>query len=158
MFGEHARAGAARRHDVVAFREGGDGLARDRLGVGAIARIIGGLAAAGLRGHDDLAARVLEQLDRREADARPDEIDETGDEQADPLAGPRQSLFYVRQNRALPRRRRGHWTSAGRVSRRGGKSPLPLAGGSSHGRSGESIRLAALSIAGTGRPEGFLVS
>ena len=50
----------------------------------AVARVPAGLPAAGLRrGNDDIAARVLEQLERGEADRRPHQIDETGHEQAD---------------------------------------------------------------------------
>ena len=86
MPGEHPGARAARRDDVIAGRERLDRPARDRPGRGAIARIVGGLAAAGLRGNDDLAARLLQQLDRGEADARAHEVDEAGDEQPD--AGP----------------------------------------------------------------------
>jgi hypothetical protein len=83
VLGEHAGAGAARRHDVVAAGEGVDRAAGDRLGVGAVAGIERRLAAAGLLRHDDLAAGVLQQLDRGEADGRAKQVDETGDEQAD---------------------------------------------------------------------------
>ena len=47
-------------------------------------RIPGGLPAASLRrGHDDIATGPFEQLDGGKADLRPDEVDETGDEQSD---------------------------------------------------------------------------
>ena len=80
---QHAAAGAARRDDVVAILERLDRLARQRLGGRPVAGIVGGLAAAGLRRHDDPAAGVLEELDGGEADGRAHEVDEAGDEQAD---------------------------------------------------------------------------
>ncbi len=83
MLGEHPGAGAARRDDPVAGREGLDRPARDRPGRGAIARIVGGLAATGLGGNDDFAARLLQQRDRGEADARAHEVDEASDEEPD---------------------------------------------------------------------------
>ncbi len=81
--GEHPGAGAARRDDAIAGGEGLDRPPGDRLGRGAVARVVGGLAAAGLRGNDDFAARLLQQLDRGEADARTHEVDEAGDEKPD---------------------------------------------------------------------------
>ena len=84
MLAQHARAGAGRRNDIVEALERLDHLARDRLGVGAVAGIIGGLAAADLRlRHLDLAARAFEQLDRREADGGAEKIHKAGDEKAD---------------------------------------------------------------------------
>ena len=83
MLDQHAAARAARRDDVVAVLERLDRLPRQRLGGRAIAGIIRGLAAAGLARNDNLAAGVLEQLDRREPDARPDDVDEAGDEEPD---------------------------------------------------------------------------
>jgi hypothetical protein len=80
---QHAGAGAGRRHDVVVTRERGDGAARDRDAVGAIALVIGGLAAAGLARHLDPAAGALEQLHRSEADRGAEQVDQTGDEQGD---------------------------------------------------------------------------
>ena len=60
----------------------------ERLGVGAVTRIVGGLAAAGLAlGHLDDAAGVLEQLDGGETDGRTEEVDEAGDEQRHPQSG-----------------------------------------------------------------------
>ena len=94
--GEHAAAGAARDDDIIAIGERLDRLWRQRLGGQAVAGIVGGLAAAGLARDDHLAAGVLEELDRGEADRRPDDIDETGDEQADARLGFR------------------HWAAAGR--------------------------------------------
>ena len=91
MLGEHARARPAGRDDVVAIGEGLDRAPRDRFRVGAVSRIIGGLAAAGLLGHEHPAAGVFEQLDRSEADARAHRVDEAGDEQADALLRARRS-------------------------------------------------------------------
>ena len=84
MRADHARTGTARRHHIVVGLEGGDDLGCDGAGVGAIAGVVGGLAAAGLRArHLDRAAGLLQQLDGGEAHRRPEQIDETGDEQAD---------------------------------------------------------------------------
>ncbi len=99
---EHAGARARRRHHVVEGLEGGDHLARDAPRRGAVARVVGGLAAAGLPArHLDPAARILEQLDRGEADRRAEQIDQAGDEESDaglPLGhGLRASL--VQKNR-----------------------------------------------------------
>ena len=59
-------------------------LLRDRLRIAPVAGIVGRLAAAGLRlRHLDDAAGILQQLQRREADARPKEVDEAGDEEPD---------------------------------------------------------------------------
>ena len=79
---QHPAAGARGDDDVVVARERRDDAARQGLGGGAVARVEGGLPAAGLRRRDlDLAARVLEQLDGREADARAEQVDEAGDEE-----------------------------------------------------------------------------
>ena len=81
---DHAAAGARRRDQVVAVLEFGDDLRRERLRVGAVAGVVGRLAAARLRRrHEDLRAAGFEQLDRREADRRPHQVDEAGDEEAD---------------------------------------------------------------------------
>ena len=57
---QHPGARAGRRHDVVEILEGRDGLARDRLGVFAVAGVIRRLSAAGLRRrHLDRAAALL---------------------------------------------------------------------------------------------------
>ena len=73
-------------------------------GVLAVAGIVGWLAATGLRaGHLDPRPGILQKLDRGEADARPEQIDQAGDEQADQRAllciGRGQS--HVRSSRAL---------------------------------------------------------
>ena len=58
--------------------------ARDRDRVGAIALVVGRLAAAGLAArHLDPAAGLLQELDRGEADRRPEQVDQAGDEQGD---------------------------------------------------------------------------
>jgi hypothetical protein len=70
---EHGGARARRDNDVVEALEGLDHLTRNRLGVGAVAGIIGGLASTGLAlRHLDLGAGVFEQLDRTKADAGPE--------------------------------------------------------------------------------------
>src|ERR1700734_1170463 len=83
MLDQHAPARAARRADVVAVLERVDRLARERFRAVAVSRIVGRLPAAGLTWHDDLAAGVFEQFDRGESNARPDDVDEAGDEQSD---------------------------------------------------------------------------
>ena len=81
---QHAAARAGRRHDVVVRLERRDHLPGDRARVLPVAGVVGRLAAAGLRRrHLDPAAGRLEQLHRGEADARAEEVDEAGDEQAD---------------------------------------------------------------------------
>jgi len=61
-----------------------DDLARNSLGVRAIAGIIGGLSTAHLRfGHFDNAAGPFKQLDRRKTDRGAKQIDQAGDEEAD---------------------------------------------------------------------------
>jgi hypothetical protein len=81
---DHAGAGAGRRDDVIIAGEGSDGLAPDRSGVGPVARIVGGLAAAGLgMRHLDRAARLFQKLHGGKADARPEQIDQAGHQQRD---------------------------------------------------------------------------
>src|SRR4029453_14929012 len=81
---EYAGAGAGGRDDIVEALEGLDYLAGDRDGALSVAAIIGRLPAAGLRaGRLDTGAAGLDQLDRREGDARPEQVDEAGDEQAE---------------------------------------------------------------------------
>ena len=122
VFGHHAAAGARGRDDVVAVGEGVHGLQGERLRIGPVARIEGGLAAAGLRGHGDLAARILQQFDGGEADAGAEEIDKTGDEEADARLGGMRQGDVSRS-----------WADDGRHcpgGRRDGKRPLarlPLA-------------------------------
>src|SRR6185312_4871685 len=83
MFLDHAAAGAGRHHDIVEALERIDDLARDRLGVGLVAGIVGGLATAGLhRRYLDRAAGFLEQLHGGKTDRGAEEIDEASDEQA----------------------------------------------------------------------------
>src|SRR5215472_11119663 len=67
---------------MVIAREGVEHLQRDRLGIGAVARIIGRLSAAGLRPrHLDGAPGLPEQFYGGEPDRRPEEIDHAGHEQ-----------------------------------------------------------------------------
>ena len=79
-----ARAGG--RDDIVARLECGDHLFGDRARRCAVAGVERRLAAAGLRRHVDVAARLLQELDRGEADRGPDQIDEAGDQEAHALA------------------------------------------------------------------------
>ncbi len=84
MHADHAGARARGHDDVRTILELGDELPCEPAGRLAVARIPAGLAAAGLRrGNDDIAAGVLEQLERGKADRRPHQIDETSHEQAD---------------------------------------------------------------------------
>ncbi len=80
---EHAAARPARRDHIVAVLERLDRLPRQPFRGRAVAGIIRRLTAAGLARHDHFAARILEQLDRGESDARPDDVDEAGDEEPD---------------------------------------------------------------------------
>ncbi len=89
---DHPRARAGGQHQVVARLELLDQLDRQGTRRSAVAGIETGLTAAGLQlGHDHVAAGRLEQLERRESDRWPHQIDETGDEQADfhTFRGPR---------------------------------------------------------------------
>ncbi len=84
VFADHPGAGARGRDQIVEALEQRDGAARDVLRVGAVAAVIGGLAAAGLRHrHLDRAAGALQQGHRGEADGGTEQIDQAGDEQAD---------------------------------------------------------------------------
>src|SRR5579875_2668485 len=84
MNADHARAGAGWSDDVIIAGEGLHDFAGDRLRIVAIARIIGGLAAAGLRPrHFDGAAGLLQQPDGGKADGRPEQVDKAGDEERD---------------------------------------------------------------------------
>src|SRR3546814_11868800 len=79
----------SRRHDVVVAFEGLDDPPRDGARILGVAGIVGRLAAAGLRPrHLDIAAGILQQLDGGEADLRPEQVDQAGDEQRDPAARP----------------------------------------------------------------------
>ena len=80
----HAAAGAGGGDDVVEALELVEHLARQCDGRGAVARVVGRLAAASLcLRHIDRAAAVLEQADRREGDAGFHEVGEAGDEEGD---------------------------------------------------------------------------
>ena len=84
MGAQHAGAGAAGRHHMVEALEQIDHLAGDGMGGLAIAGIIGGLAAAGLkRRRLDQAARLLQELGGGQTHAGTEKIDEAGDEESD---------------------------------------------------------------------------
>ena len=84
MAAQHAGAGARRGDHVIEALEGVHDLDGDRPGRGAVAGIIGGLAAAGLiERRLDPAAGVLEQADGGKGDGGAKQIGETGDEQPD---------------------------------------------------------------------------
>jgi hypothetical protein len=80
---EHAGAGAGRRDHVVVRRESVDHLLGNGACRRAVARVEGRLAAARLARHLDDAAGVLQELDGRKADRRPDHVDQAGDEETD---------------------------------------------------------------------------
>ena len=85
---DHAGAGAGRRDHVVVAVEGVDHLHRQIARGAAVAGIVGRLAAAGLDGHLDDAAGILQELHGRKADGGAHQVDEAGDEQADPGLSP----------------------------------------------------------------------
>jgi len=87
VLGDHAAARAAGRHDIVATREGPHVEACDPLGVGSVSRIVGGLAATGLRRHDHPTSRIFQQFDGGKSDARAHRVDKAGHEQADARRG-----------------------------------------------------------------------
>src|SRR5262249_2186750 len=81
---QHAGAGTRWRHDVVEALKGFDDLPGYGDGVLAVAAIVSGLSAAGLRAGDlNAPAGGLNQLDRGECHIWSKKIDETGHEQAD---------------------------------------------------------------------------
>ena len=81
---QHPRAGAGRRHHVVVAAERLDQPAREVARGGAVAGVVGRLAAAGLRPrHLHLAAGRFQQPNRGEADAGAVEVHQAGDEQGD---------------------------------------------------------------------------
>ncbi|KGD58099.1 hypothetical protein DP49_5025 [Burkholderia pseudomallei] len=81
---QRADARAGRRDDIVVALERFDRAARDAARVVEIAAVQRGLAAAGLRARRvDGATGRLEQLHGRERGARPEQIREARDEQAD---------------------------------------------------------------------------
>ena len=86
---EHAAAGArGGDHCVVAF-EGLDDLGGDCPGRGAVAGIVGRLAAADLQGRDlDRAAGLLKELYGGETDRGPEQVDQAGDEERDAARRP----------------------------------------------------------------------
>jgi len=78
------RTGVVRRHHVFEAFEFVQQLASERLGRSAVAGVIRRLPAAGLRPrNDDFASRSLQQPDRGKADARPHQVYQTGNEEAD---------------------------------------------------------------------------
>ncbi len=86
VLADHRRAGARRHDQIVVWLEGCDHLGGEGPGIVLVAGIVGRLAATALGArHLDRAARRLQQLDRGEADAGPEHIDQTGHEQ--PNAG-----------------------------------------------------------------------
>ena len=88
VFPQHPGAGSGRCDHVVEGFERLDGALRDGPRIGGVAAVVRGLSAAGLgRGHADGAARVLQQLDRREPDRGAEEVDEAGDEEPHPGSG-----------------------------------------------------------------------
>ena len=81
---QHAAAGARGHDHVIIAAERIEDAAREVARGGAVAGIIGRLAAAGLRArHLHLAAGLFQQADRGEAHGRAMEIDQAGDEQRD---------------------------------------------------------------------------
>jgi hypothetical protein len=81
---QHAAAGAGGDDHVVVADEGLDDAAGQVARGGAVAAVVGGLAAAGLRaGEFDLAAGFLKQADGGEADGGAVEVHQAGDEQGD---------------------------------------------------------------------------
>ena len=81
---DHAPAGARGGHHVIEAAEGGDHVAGEGGGGVTVARIEGRLAAAGLGfRHLDAAACIFQQLDRRKADRRAEQVHQAGDEQGD---------------------------------------------------------------------------
>ena len=78
---EHGGAGAGGHNDIIAIGEGADSLKGEGFGRGAVAGVIGGLAAAGLAFRNDhFAAGCFDQACGSKADGRPHEIDEAGHE------------------------------------------------------------------------------
>ena len=83
VFAQHAGAGAGRCDDVIKGLERRNHLPGDGAGIGPVAAVVGGLAAAGLcLGHGDRAAGLFQQFDRGKADAGTKQIHEAGDEQS----------------------------------------------------------------------------
>ncbi len=81
---DHAGAGTRGRHHVGVGCKCLDHLGRDRLGRGPVAGVVSRLAAAGLDGNVHHTARILQELDGRETDRWPEEVDEAGHEKPDP--------------------------------------------------------------------------
>ena len=104
---DHPGAGAGGDDHVIVGPEGGDHRLREVPRGAPVAGIVGRLAAAGLDGHVDDAARLLQELHRREADRWAQEVDEAGDEQPDaqPRAGPFRGSGHARRDGATARRR-----------------------------------------------------
>ena len=86
-------AGPGGDDDVIVALESVDDLAGDVAGGGGVAGIPSRLAAAGLGVRNlDVAARVGQELDRREADRRPEHVHKAGDEKRDARTGHADSL------------------------------------------------------------------
>ena len=83
MMPDHARAGAGGRHDIIDAGECVHDIQRQRARGSPVAGIIGGLAAAGLGGHNDLAPGLFQKLHRSKAYRRAEQVDQTGDEKPD---------------------------------------------------------------------------
>jgi hypothetical protein len=126
MFGHHAAAGAGRRDDIVAARKGVDDLQGQIARRAPVSRVEGRLTAAGLRRHDDLAARVLDQLGGGETDAWPHQVDKTGGEQANHgfSVGRRHRAFHPAKRRPPRGSGRIVWRPGRRVNRRPGQCDL----------------------------------
>ena len=115
MAADGAGAGARGDDDGRIGFERRDRLLRQRDGMGAVAAVERGLAAAGLAlRHDDVAAGGFERADRGEADARAHHVDQAGDEQGD-------RLRHRPCRRAKERKRSGQWPGAAG----GGTRPKP---------------------------------
>jgi hypothetical protein len=81
---EHPDAGAGRRDEIIEAFERVDDIFRNFARGAGIAGVVGWLAAAGLTlRRFDRAAGALQQGQRSEGGARPEQIDKAGDEQPD---------------------------------------------------------------------------
>ena len=83
MHAYHPGAGAGRQNHKVERFEFGEEFLRHRLGRFAVARVVAGLAAAGLLfRHDDLATGRFQQLDRGKADTWAHGVNQASDEKS----------------------------------------------------------------------------
>ena len=81
---QHATTGTRRHDDVIVAAKRVENPRGKVARRGAVAGIVGGLTAAGLRAwYFDLTSGLFQQPDRREADRRSMQVDQTGDEQRD---------------------------------------------------------------------------